>query len=258
MSGSDPKQPRRPKIGLTTYYQEASWGVWSEAAALLPAAYPDRVVEAGGTPVLLPPSKSGPTDTSVLELLDGLIVVGGSDVDPENYGAQAHPETKPMPYRDDHDLALTKAALELGLPLFTICRGTQILNVALGGDLIQHLPEAMPGVDYQTAPGVYSQAEFRTLEGCLSASLLGSSATAPAYHHQALGHLGEGLRATASTAEGVVEIVEREGLGWLLGVQFHPEQNPDDLRLFRGFVEAAREYSTVRDADVNRPARKAV
>lgn len=246
MSGSDASsaaagQAYRPRIALTTYYQQASWGVWDATAVVLPGTYVQAVVAAGGSPVLLPPVG---TDTSVLDLVDGLVVVGGVDVDPGNYNAEPHHKTASQPERDDHDLALTRAALAKGLPLFAICRGAQILNVALGGDLIQHLPDVLPEANYQPAPGVFGEVEFTTVPGSLSAELLGRRATAPVYHHQALDTLGAGLCVTARAADGTIEAVETTDGGWALGVQFHPEQNPADLRLFEGFVEAARNHRT--------------
>ncbi|WP_308113867.1 gamma-glutamyl-gamma-aminobutyrate hydrolase family protein [Arthrobacter sp. ISL-30] len=226
----------RPRIALTSYFQEASWGVWNTTAAILPGAYVEAVVAAGGTPILLPPRG---TDESVLDLVDGLIVVGGPDVDPSLYGAEPHPKTKSQPLRDRHDSLLTSAALDRGLPLFAICRGAQILNVNLGGTLIQHIPDINPTANYQPAPGVYGAVDFRTSPGSLIHGFLGDSATAPCYHHQAVDSLGRGLRVTARSADGTVQALESNHGGWVLAVQFHPEQNPGDLRLFRGFVEAA-------------------
>ena len=233
----------RPRIGLTTYFQEAAWGVWKSDAAILPGTYVQAVVAAGGTPVLLPPVGTDPT---IVDMLDGLIIAGGSDVGPENYGATPHELTRAQPARDTHDLALTRAALAVDLPLFAICRGAQILNVALGGSLIQHLPDVNPEADYQPAPGVFGSVEFSTTPGSISAELLGERAIAPCYHHQALEVVADALRITASAADGTVEAVETISGGWVLGVQFHPEQNLDDLRLFSGFIDAARTYRTER------------
>lgn len=230
----------RPKIGLSTYWQDASWGVWNSRAAIVPGKYVTGVANAGGTPILLPPVA---TDESVLSLLDGLIVIGGVDVDPANYDALPHALTAAQPERDDHDIRLTRAALEMGLPLFAICRGAQILNVALGGTLHQHIPDVLPASSYQPAPGVFGTVAFTTNPGSLAAELLGPHAEAPCYHHQSLDHLGKGLVATGRAADGTIETVECTAApGWVLGVQFHPEENPDDARLFAGFVEAARNY----------------
>ncbi|WP_159617460.1 gamma-glutamyl-gamma-aminobutyrate hydrolase family protein [Arthrobacter zhaoguopingii] len=236
-------EPYRPRIGLTTYYQEAAWGVWTADAALLPGTYVEAVVAAGGTPVLLPPVG---TDPSVVELLDGLIIAGGTDVGPEQYGAAPHALTHAQPSRDSHDLSLTRAALAAGVPLFAICRGAQILNVALGGSLIQHVPDVLPESRYQPAPGVFGNVDFTTAPGSISQALLGPRANAPCYHHQALDRVAEGLRVTAAATDGTIEAVETTSGGWVLGVQFHPEQNPGDLRLFTGFIHAARTYRLTR------------
>ncbi len=239
MASNDSKA-YRPRIALTSYYQEASWGVWNAAAAIVPGTYVEAVVAAGGTPILLPPLG---TDETVLDLVDGLIVVGGPDVEPARYGAPAHPRTVPQPLRDEHDTILTRAAMERGLPLFAICRGAQILNVALNGSLIQHIPDINPTANYQPAPGVFGTAAFSTTPGSLIQSLLGDAAEAPCYHHQAMDAVPPGLRVTAASADGTVQALESAApAGWLLGVQFHPEQNPEDLRLFRGFVQAAASY----------------
>lgn len=230
----------RPRVGLTTYWQPGTWGVWSSLAAIVPHHYVTGVVAAGGTPLLLPPVG---TDESVLDVLDGLIVIGGVDVDPGNYGSDAHPLTVAQPERDDHDLRLTRAALDRGMPLFAICRGAQILNVALGGTLYQHVPDLLPESRYQPSPGVFGEVEFSTAPGTLTAELLGEQGTAPCYHHQSIERLGSGLQATAWAPDGTIEAVECPSApGWALGVQFHPEENPEDARLFAGFTTAAAAY----------------
>lgn len=230
----------RPRIGITTYYQEAAWGVWKADAAILPVTYVQAIVAAGGTPVLLPPVG---TDTTIVEVLDGLIISGGSDVEPERYGAEPHALTRSQPARDAHDIALTQAALATDLPLFSICRGAQILNVALGGTLIQHIPDVTPtATRYQPAPGTFGTVEFTSVPGSISGELLGSTASAPCYHQEAVDEVADGLKVTATAADGTVEALETTTGGWVLGVQYHPEQNPDDLRLFKGFIEAARNY----------------
>jgi len=249
---SNDSETYRPKIALTSYYQEAAWGVWKTTAAILPGTYVESVVAAGGTPLLLPPLG---TDESVLDLVDGLIVVGGPDVDPSRYGAAPHPKTKAQPLRDAHDTALVRAAVARGLPLFAICRGAQILNVAFGGSLVQHVPDVNPEANYQPAPGVYGQVAFSTFQGSLIHDLLGESATAPCYHHQAIDVVAQGLRVTARSEDGTVQAVEATGGGWVLGVQFHPEQNPADLRLFSGFVNAASRYCASRSTNLREKSR---
>src|SRR4029453_13305907 len=191
----------RPRIALTSYLQDASWGVWNTTAAILPGSYVEAVVAAGATPILLPPLG---TDESVLDLVDGLIVGGGPDGDPSLYGQAPHPAPKPQPLRDSHDAALIRAALERELPLFAICRGAQLLNVVLGGTLIQHIPDVLPGSNSQPAPGVYGEAAFDTTPGSLIHHFLGDSATSPCYHHQALDAVPETLRVTARSADGLV------------------------------------------------------
>ncbi|MDQ0733649.1 gamma-glutamyl-gamma-aminobutyrate hydrolase family protein [Arthrobacter agilis] len=240
MAGLPALVTSRPRIGVTTYWQPASWGVWDGPAAIVPAAYIRAVDDAGGTPLLLPPVGG---DAGVLSLLDGLLVIGGSDVDPSYYGAAPHPRTVSQPDRDDHDLALTRAAVAAGMPLFAICRGAQILNVALGGTLHQHLPDIDQDAErYRPAPGVFGSVDFTTTPGSIARQLLGKHASSPCYHHQGLDVVADGLRVTARAADGTVEAVEFEppsGAGWALGVQFHPEENGQDRRLFGGFVDAA-------------------
>lgn len=228
---------RRPRVGLTTYYKHARWGDWERPAALVPAAYVEAVVAAGGTPLLIPPLDPDP---SVVEVLDALIVIGGSDVDPAHYGRTAHQRTVPEPYRDEADLALVRAALARHTPLLAICRGAQVLNVALGGTLIQHLPDVLGHSDYRPAPAVFGSVAFRTEPGSRVAAALGAEATAPCYHHQAIEQVAPGLRVTARSADALVQAIEPAGGGWALGVQFHPEENHADLRLFTALVEATR------------------
>lgn len=238
-------QQRRPRIALTTYYQEGSWGAWNSVAAIVPGAYVEGVAAAGGTPVLLPPVG---TDPSVLELMDGLIVIGGVDVDPRFYGAERHQLTSSQPSRDEHDIALTRSALDRGLPLFAICRGAQILNVALGGTLIQHLPDVNPRAgQYQPGPGRYGKVEFTTEPGSRCAELLGAAAESPCHHHQAIDEVAEGLVVTARAPDGTIEAVETTTGSWTLGVQFHPEENRKDPRLFEGFIDVARRFAQERD-----------
>lgn len=238
-------QRGRPRVGVTTYYQEGTWGVWTSIGAIVPGAYVEAVSAAGATPMLLPPVGE---DDSVLELLDGLIVIGGPDVDPSFYGASRHQETVSQPSRDEYEILLSKAALERKMPLFAICRGAQILNVALGGTLHQHLPEITDRADqYRPSPGAYGGVEFTTTPESLCRSLLGERAWSPCYHHQGLDRVADGLVVTASVEDGTVEAVETTDPGWVLGVQFHPEENRKDPRLFEGFVAAAREFATSRD-----------
>lgn len=243
-----------PRIGLTTYWQNAKWGVWDSTAAVVPGKYIKAVVAAGGTPVLLPPVG---TDPSVVDLLDGLIVIGGVDVDPRNYNQAAHPRTSAQPERDNHDMALAAAALERAVPLFAICRGAQVLNVQLGGTLNQHLPDTNPetAAKYQPAPGVFGTVDFTTLPGSLAEKILGIQASAPCYHHQSLDEVAPELEVTARASDGTVEIVEMpEASGWVLGTQFHPEENLEDLRLMQAFVQASCDYAATKRIQLTQEA----
>lgn len=249
-----PSVMRRPRIGLTTYWQQAQWGVWDNVAALVPGNYIKSVTAAGGTPLLLPPVA---TDASVLDVLDGLIVIGGVDVDPTNYGQVPHPLTSSQPERDGHDIALTAAAIEAGLPLFAICRGAQVLNVQQGGTLDQHLPDTVPAAaaQYQPSPGVFGKVDFAIEHGSLAQQILGDSASAPCYHHQALQQVAHGLAVTARAADGTVEIIEMpQAKGWVLGTQFHPEENLSDIRLMQAFIQAAQEYAIIQESSSRQEA----
>lgn len=229
-----------PRIGLTTYYKQAAWGDWRRDAAIVPATYVESVVASGGAPLLIPPVGVHP---GVLEVLDALIIVGGADMDPRTYGAQPHPRSEPEPYRDDAELMLTRAALDAGIPLLAICRGIQVLNVALGGTVTQHVPDVVGHEQYRPSPGRFGAVTFATEPGSRIASVLGERATAPCYHHQAIERLAPGLRVTARSADGLIQGAETDGQAWVLGVQFHPEENPADRRLFAALTGHARAYA---------------
>lgn len=244
----------RPRVGLTTYYKEAAWGVWRRQAAVVPGVYVEGVAAAGGAPLLLPPVG---LDTSVLEVLDALVLIGGADVDAAQYAAAPHPSTAPEPVRDAPELALARAALAEGVPLLAICRGVQVLNVALGGTLDQHLPDRLGHTAYQPSPGVFGEVGFRTEPGSRIAEVLGPEASSPCYHHQGVGQVADGLVVTARSADGVVQALEPEGdAGWAIGVQFHPEENPADRRLFHALVHRATTRATTRRSRRRTPGDK--
>jgi anthranilate synthase component 2/putative glutamine amidotransferase len=229
-SGSD----HTPRIGITTYLEPTIWGVWERDAALLPRVYLDSVVAAGGVPVLLPPVG---TDPSILDILDGLVIAGGCDVDPTSYGAVPHSETvDTRPGRDEHEAVLIRAALDQDLPLLSICRGLQMLNVTLGGTLQQHLPEAVGHDEHRPEPAIFGRTDVKIDPDTLTARLFGDRTTVHCYHHQALDVVAPGLRVTARAGDGTVEAAEVDGHDFALGVQWHPEENPDDLRLFTALV----------------------
>ena len=233
----------RPLIGITTYLEQSQTGVWDVPASFLPKVYLDAVTNAGGIAILLPPQ---PVDaeiaTRVVNSLDGLIVAGGKDVDPSRYGQAPHPTTDaPRPDRDTWEDALLHAAIEAELPFLGICRGMQVLNVALGGTLHQHLPDVVGDTRFSGEKGVFAANEVSLDGDGLVPTLLAETPTltVQSYHHQGLDEVAPRLRVTAAS-NGVVQAVEVEGVPFGVGVQWHPEQSPDDLRLFEGLVEAAR------------------
>ncbi|MFE6489209.1 gamma-glutamyl-gamma-aminobutyrate hydrolase family protein [Streptomyces sp. NPDC057757] len=223
----------RPLIGVSTYLESAArWGVWELEAALLPAGYPRLVQRAGGLAVMLPPDDPSRA-AAVVARLDAVVVAGGPDVDPARYGAERSPRTGPPAHeRDAWELALIDAALASGTPLLGICRGMQLLNVALGGTLVQHLDGHVKDV------GVVGHHDVIPVAGSLYASLVPEVSAVPTYHHQAVDRLGEGLRVSARAADGTVEAVELPGAAWALAVQWHPEMG-DDVRVMGGLVNAA-------------------
>lgn len=237
-----------PVIGLTTYRQQARSGVWDVHASFLPGVYLDGVTLAGGIAMLLPPQSVDATIAArVVDGLDGLIITGGKDIDPATYGHAPHPATEePARDRDAWEFALLAAALRRGVPVLGICRGAQVLNVALGGTLHQHLPDVIGHSGHRAGDAVFAISTVRTVEGSTVHALVGPSVQAKCYHHQAIDRLGEGLVVSAVDAEGVIEAVEHTGASFVVAVQWHPEETLDDLRLFAGLVEAARNHSEER------------
>jgi putative glutamine amidotransferase len=237
----------RPIIGLTTYLEQARTGVWDVPAAFLPKAYFEAVTRAGGIAVLLPPQPvDDATAHRVLAGLDGLIIAGGKDVDPARYGQQPHPATdEPRRDRDAWEDALLRAAIDTGTPFLGICRGAQVLNVALGGTLHQHLPDVVGDDRYQRGNGVFSEVPVAVSPDSVLAEMIGAEIDVKVYHHQAIDRVAEGLTVTARSADGVIEAVELPGVPFGVAVQWHPEENGDDLRLFAGLVDAARAHRQV-------------
>ncbi|MET0734855.1 MAG: gamma-glutamyl-gamma-aminobutyrate hydrolase family protein [Microbacterium sp.] len=238
---------RRPVIGLTTYLEQAKQGVWDVRAAFLPQQYFDSVTASGGVAVLLPPQPfAQDAAPAVLDGLDGLILTGGLDVQPELYGAERHPLTDPArPERDEWELALFHGAEERGIPVLAICRGLQLVNIARGGTLHQHLPEALGTERYRVGGGVFAENTVEVVDGSIVAGMLGAGPLdVHSYHHQGIDRLGEGLVPVAATDDGLVQAFESPaGAPYLVGVQWHPEQNAEDKRLFAGLVAEASAYA---------------
>jgi gamma-glutamyl-gamma-aminobutyrate hydrolase PuuD len=234
----------RPRIGATTYREPARWGVWDEPADLLPAAYAGAVERAGGLPVLLPPLPADFADDA-LDAVHGLLLSGGADVAPERYGAVRDARTGPARTdRDEWEIALVHAALARDLPVLAVCRGMQVLNVALGGDLLQHLPDEIGSDLHCPVVGRHGRHPVRVADSSALAAMIGTDVVTATYHHQALRGLAAGLTATAWTADGVVEAVQLGGRTWVHGVQWHPEAYEGDA-LFAAFVGACRLHQGV-------------
>jgi gamma-glutamyl-gamma-aminobutyrate hydrolase PuuD len=234
----------RPVIGITSYAQEASFGVWKAPSALVPLDYVDQVERAGGRPLLIPPSEEGVEET--LDALDGLIFSGGADLDPAAYGADAHPATDvPQARRDTGELALLRGALERDLPTLAICRGSQLLNVVRGGDLVQHLPDVVGDEKHKSTPGAFSDHGVRIDPASRLGRLVGDHAPVKSHHHQGLGRVGKGLVATAWAEDGTLEGIEDPTRRFALGVLWHPEAG-EDAALFEALVEEARVYRAAR------------
>ncbi len=247
-----------PRIGLTSYRNRARWGVWDEPADLLPATYAESVALAGGAPVLLPAPGSTARHSvdelaaAVLGGLDGVLLSGGADIDPARYGATPDPNSQhPSSDRDAWELALVHCALDRGLPLLCVCRGLQALDVALGGTLIQHLPDRVGHNGHSPTVGIHGRHRIRTDPGSRIAAIYGEQAEVATYHHQAVEVIADGLIATAWADDGTVEALERDPrtldggapAPWLVAVQWHPEVF-NGLELFADFVAAAAAHSS--------------
>lgn len=228
----------RPLIGLTTYLEKAACLIWDTDFALLQKVYIDMVVAAGGVPVLLPPVRVGAEE--MVGALDGLIFTGGSDVDPAGYAEAPHPTSVSRPHRDEAEFRLVRSALERDLPVLGVCRGLQLINVALGGSLTQHLPEAVGHSRHAPSPGVFGLTRVRLAEGSRMAAIVGTDATVHCHHHQALQRVAADLKAVGWSEDGTIEAVELTGRRFGIAVQWHPEQDATDMRLFAALVEAAR------------------
>jgi putative glutamine amidotransferase len=231
----------RSNIGVTAATERVSYGVWREIPAIIsPARYVEAVQRAGGRPILLPPDPEDAEDPSgVLDLLDALVVTGGAgDLDPALYGEEPHPETGPVQeVRDAYELALVRGALARELPLLGICRGMQVLNVAYGGTIEQHLPDALGHEEHRHTPGTFADHEVRLAPGSLAARAAGAERTpVKSHHHQGIKEVGSGLEVTGwATEDDAVEALEDPSCRFVLGVLWHPEEDKDS-RLIKALV----------------------
>lgn len=241
----------RPVIGICSALTRAQWGYWDQPAVLLSVSYINAIQTAGGMAVMIPPDPEVELEPDeILDLLDGLILAGGSDVDPASYGAEPHPKTgRPVPERDAFEIALTRRAWERDLPVLGICRGMQVINVAFGGTLIQHLPDEFGHTDHRRIPGSFdgSDHDVRLKAGSLAARAAGELVhVTKSHHHQGVDTVGEGLEITGhATVDDLPEAVEAPDRRFILGVQWHPEAD-ESSQVVAALVDEARVYREAR------------
>jgi putative glutamine amidotransferase len=234
-----------PAIGLSAAVVRARWSHWHASAHLLSRSYADAIQRAGGLAVLLPPDPRAIDDPEPwLDLLDGLILTGGADIDPATYGAEPDPHTKgTVPERDRFEIALTRGALERDLPLLGVCRGMQVMNIARGGTLIQHLPDSVGHEDHRRTLGSFENADHdvRLADGSLALQAAGEKLhSTKSHHHQAIDRLGEGFEVTGwATIDDLPETIEDPSRRFALGVQWHPEADVES-QLIAALVDRAR------------------
>jgi putative glutamine amidotransferase len=233
----------RPLIGVCAAVEKADFGVWKdEPAVLLPLSYARAIHGAGGMMAMLPPDRRASEDPAeLLDRLDALVLGGGADIDPESQGVEAHPETVGTnPDRDHFEIALARGALERGMPLLGVCRGMQILNVACGGTLDQHLPDRLGHERHRLMPGAWGEHEVRIEPGSLTARAAGTERlTVKSHHHQGVDAIPESLKASAwATDDESVEAIESTDGAFALGVLWHPEEDLQD-RVIPSLVERA-------------------
>ncbi len=245
----------RPVIGLCTALERARWSVWDQQAVLLPRSYVDAVQRAGGMGVLLVPDQQLESEPDeALDLIDGLLLAGGADIDPDAYGARRHVETtNTVPERDRFEIAMVRGALARAMPVLAICRGMQLLNVALGGTLHQHLPDSHGHHEHRRVRGTFDGADHdvRVVAGTLTATVAGEAIhPTKSHHHQGIDQVGEGLVVTAyALLDELTEALELPGQPFALGVQWHPEADSASP-VIPAFVSAARDYAAQRTGAV--------
>jgi putative glutamine amidotransferase len=234
-----------PLIGLTTYREEAAWGVWHQRADVLPTQYAAAVEATGAVPVLLPPVAQVGGAEAVAARLDGLVISGGADVDPGRYDAEPHPRTAGWrPDRDAWESALLDAAEAAGLPVLGVCRGMQVMAVHAGGTLVQHVPDVVGHDDHSPGGARFGTVAVRTEPGTRLAALVGDAVSVNCHHHQAVAS-HPGYTPAARAADGTLEAIEVAGDRFCLGVQWHPE-TAADVGVLAGLVRAAAAHAAAR------------
>jgi putative glutamine amidotransferase len=237
----------RPTIAICTALVQARWGSWHRPAYLLAQEYVTAVQRAGALALMAPPDESvASAPEEVLDLVDALMLAGGSDIDPSAYGHEPHPETKStVPERDRAELALVRAAAARDMPVLGICRGMQVLNVAFGGTLRQHLPDEVGHTEHRRNPGSFedSDHDVRLVPRSLAARAAGEELHGTkSHHHQGVGDIGEGLEVTGiSVLDDLPEAIEAPAQRFVLGVQWHPEAD-ERSKLIGALVQAAVAY----------------
>lgn len=245
-SGGAVLNASKPLIGITTYRQPGTTGVWSGEFAMIPGSYLEAIERAGGHHILLPPQTLDEAGAQRLVAgLDGLMLCGGRDIEPQRYGHEPLATTEtPDTLRDAMEDLVLGASIQAGIPILGICRGAQMLNVHRGGTLIQHVPDVIGDTRYQKGQAEFSFMDVSIVEGTKLHALTGATVTGPCamYHHQAIDQLGEGLVVSARSNDGLVEAIELENSAFGLAVQWHPEITLDDLTLFNALISAATDY----------------
>lgn len=237
---------RRPLIGICTALEHAHWAMWEQQAALLPISYTTSVQRAGGLALMLPPDEANvERPEEALEAIDGLMLAGGADIDPATYGQEPAPETVgSVPERDAAEIALVRAAIAADMPVLGICRGMQLINVALGGTLHQHLPHLFGHDEHLRSFGSFdgSDHDVDLIEGSLAARAAGELRhVTKSHHHQGVDEVGQDLIVSGvAVVDGLTEAIEMPGRRFVLGVQWHPEADPQST-VVGALVDAAEQ-----------------
>jgi putative glutamine amidotransferase len=235
----------RPRIGMVADRRSASYGAWNDLDVnLVWSTYADAIARAGGAPIAFPPLEPYERDPALaLEVIDGLLLTGGRDIDARSYGAERHPANDAGdPMRDRVELALGRAALERGLPILGVCRGMQMLNLVGGGGIDQHLDD--PDQIHRGDPGAFVSHGVAAVEGTRLASIIGTDLVeVRSHHHQGVEPLADGFVVAARSEDGLTEGVEAPDRGFCVSVLWHPEEDLDGggLKLYEALVAAARE-----------------